>query len=655
VLGLIVVLAIVVIAAVVSSPAKRPSVQPGASADATSSAATSTGPAAVESGELPWQLVAPISREVILAGPRPNQLLVAGGLSGSGSSDSGIYALDTKNGQLALIGSLGTATHDAAGSLLGTHALVFGGGSVAPSVATQGFTINGSALGSGSLPQARADAVGITVGGTAYVIGGYDGPSLDAEVLATTDGLHFTNVATLPVPVRYPAAAVLGGKIYLFGGQASDGRPVRSVQAIDPSTHTASLIGELPIPLSGSVAANLGGTIYLAGGDSESGTALRPVTSIFAFDPTSTTFLRAGALPLAVSNAGATVLGKRLWIVGGETAGGSPSAAVQMIKPNRNFGLAGKAGAGSPLFGDLLLVADRGNNRLLLLNDANQVIWTYPSATMPAPPGGFYFPDDAFFIRHGTAIISNQEENETVVEIAYPSGHILWQYGHPRVPGSGPGYLNNPDDAYLLRNGDVTVADPMNCRVLVTNPTTKAVLTQIGTTGSCAHNPPSGVGSPNGDTPLADGNLLISEINGNWIDEYTTSGRLVWGCQLPRVGYVSDPQQIGPDRYLVAGYENPGSFVEFNRNCDVLYRYGPVSGPGALNNPSLVEQLPSGVLMANDDYNDRIVAVDPSTGALVWQYGATGVAGSASGLLNTPDGFDILAPGGLTPTHTATG
>jgi outer membrane protein assembly factor BamB len=189
----------------------------------------------------------------------------------------------------------------------------------------------------------------------------------------------------------------------------------------------------------------------------------------------------------------------------------------------------------------------------------------------------------------------------------------------------------------------------------VINPTTKAVLTQIGTTGSCAHNPPTGVGSPNGDTPLADGNLLISEINGNWIDEYTTSGRLVWDCQLSSVGYVSDPQQIGPDRYLVADYESPGAFVEFNRQCDVLYRYGPVSGPGALNHPSLVEQLPSGVLMANDDYNDRIVAVDPSTGALVWQYGTTSVAGTAAGLLSTPDGFDILAPGGVTPTHAATG
>ena len=50
---------------------------------------------------------------------------------------------------------------------------------------------------------------------------------------------------------------------------------------------------------------------------------------------------------------------------------------------------------------------------------------------MPPPPGGFYFPDDAFFIRRGTGIISNQEDNHTIVEIGYPSGKVLWQYGHP--------------------------------------------------------------------------------------------------------------------------------------------------------------------------------------------------------------------------------
>lgn len=378
------------------------------------------------------------------------------------------------------------------------------------------------------------------------------------------------------------------------------------------------------------------------------------VDDVFAFDVARNSLLRAGSLPVAVANAGSTVSGGHLFLVGGETAGGAPTADVQFVTPNRAFGGAGTPGAGSPYYGEELLVADRGNNRLVLLDDTGKTIWAYPSKSAPPPPGGFYFPDDAFFIRHGTAIISNQEENDTVVEIAYPSGRIVFSYGHPRTPGSAPGYLNTPDDAYLLPNGDITVADPMNCRVLVLDPATKAVLDQIGTVGVCTHHPPDDVGSPNGDTPLSDGDLLISEINGSWVDEYTMSGKLVWAVQLP-IGYPSDPQQIAPGEYLVANYENPGGIVEFNRSGQILYRYQPGAGPGELNHPSLVELLPSGVFMLNDDYNDRMVAIDPATGALVWQYGETGVPGTAAGLLNTPDGFDILGPGGTTPTHPSTG
>ena len=63
----------------------------------------------------------------------------------------------------------------------------------------------------------------------------------------------------------------------------------------------------------------------------------------------------------------------------------------------------------------------------------------------------------------------------------------------------------------------------------------------------------------------------------------------------------------------------------------ILYRYRDASGPGTLNHPSLAELLPSGVFMANDDYNDRMVAIDPATGALVWQYGITGKPGTAPG------------------------
>ena len=338
--------------------------------------------------------------------------------------------------------------------------------------------------------------------------------------------------------------------------------------------------------------------------------------------------------------------------MGGES-GGTVVSAVQMLRPDRAFGTAGAPGAGSPYFGAKLLIADRGNNRLLLMDAAMHVVWRYPAPGLPRDPLRFYFPDDAFFTGHGTAIISNQEQNETIIKLAYPSGKITWSFGHPGHSGTAPGYLNEPDDAYLLKNGQVTVADAQNCRVLVIN-ANQTVAHQIGTNGVCVHHPPASMGSPNGDTPLADGNLLVSEINGSWVSEYTPAGKLVWTVQLP-ISYPSDPQQLGPDRYLIADYASPGQILEFNREGMILYRYRAASGPGMLNHPSLAELLPSGVFMANDDYSDRMVAIDPATGALVWQYGITAKPGTAPGELNTPDGFDLLLPDGSTPTHPVTG
>ena len=153
-----------------------------------------------------------------------------------------------------------------------------------------------------------------------------------------------------------------------------------------------------------------------------------------------------------------------------------------MLRPDRAFGTAGAPGAGSPYFGARLLIADRGNNRLLLLDDQMHQVWQYPSAASPRDPLRFYFPDDAFFIDHGTAILSNQEQNQTIVKIAYPSGKMLWSYGHPRHPRIAPGHLHEPDDAYLLKNGQIIVADAVNCRVLVINDN-GSLAHQIGTSG----------------------------------------------------------------------------------------------------------------------------------------------------------------------------
>ena len=46
----------------------------------------------------------------------------------------------------------------------------------------------------------------------------------------------------------------------------------------------------------------------------------------------------------------------------------------------------------------------------------------------------------------------------------------------------------------------------------------------------------------------------------------------------------------------------------------------------------------------NDDNNDRVLVIDTRTKRIVWQYGHTGVAGTAPGYLNGPDGIDFAGP-----------
>jgi hypothetical protein len=591
---------------------------------------------------------------------------------------TGILALDTATGALASLGSLSVGTHDAAGAQIGGQELVLGGGSSTTNANVQAFAATPARrrrlLGRvvGELDRPRSDSSAVSIGQTVYVVGGYDGRAPDSAVLATTDGRHFSVVAHLRVPVRHAAAAALGASIYLFGGEAAGGAhagaPVDTIQMVQPAARTAAVVGHLPQPLAGAAAAVLDGHLYLAGGvagavgtpDREArpnssvaaGRGPRATGAIFAYDPATRRVLRAGMLPVPVAFGAVRVVGQRAWLVGGENRG-APVSSVEMFTPNRRFGTAGARGAGSPFFGGKLLIADRGNNRLLLLDDSNEIVWTYPSNYAAAPPGGFYFPDDAFFADHGSEIISNQEQNETVVIIAFPSGRILWHYGHPRIPGTAPGYLHEPDDAYLLKNGKVVVADAQSCRVLIIN-RDKTIARQIGTADVCTHGPPNYIGSPNGDTPLANGNILVSEINGAWITEYRPTGHLAWTVHLD-MHYPSDPQQLGPDRYLVSDYAHPGAILEFNRAGKILYRYQPTSGPGELERPSLTELLPSGVFMSNDDYRDRMVAIDPTTRARVWQYGVADTPGTAPGMLNIPDGFDLLMPDGSTPTHPTTG
>ncbi len=705
-----------------SPPARRP---PAAAHPATSAASPSASPGAplaLQVTPAAYQLPAGISREVVL--PQGRDLLIAGGLTPQATSTDAVTRLDPATGQTSQAGRLASATHDAAGAMIGGRPLVFGGGEQASVAAVQAIAPGGVAMVTGQLPRPRSDLSAVTTGGTAYLLGGYDGAAYDATVLATTDGQRFAAVARLPVPVRYAAVGVLGGEIWVFGGQTPAG--ISSViQRVNPATGKTAVVGHLPRPMTGGSAFTLGGALYVAGGQvGPAGAAtaspsapLATSRAVLGFDPGRRTVTIEGTLPVPVANAGVALLGRTAYLIGGndgqravptvtrlrlvpaasaiQPAGGAPAGSGRPIAwpgtmtaasprtgtsaspgtvraASRGAGTAAPPTAGRPLLARMpwlapargpghlaagsdpsvlpgdILIADDWNNRLLIVDPQGRVRWQFPRPGDLARGQAFRLPDDAFFAPNGRDIIATEEDYSVVSVIDIATHRIVYRYGTPGRPGSGSNQLANPDDAMLLPGGTLLTADIENCRILLIKPPAHHPQRIIGSTGRCAHHPPASFGSPNGAFPTTSGRYLVTEINGDWANEVNLKGHVYWSAHPPGVAYPSDTNEVYPGRYLTADYSSAGQVVEFNSRGHLLWRFG------GLNHPSLALPLPNGDILVNDDYNDRVIVIDPTTNRIVWQYGHTGVAGTAPGYLNDPDGVDTTPPDSLLITHAAT-
>jgi outer membrane protein assembly factor BamB len=314
-----------------------------------------------------------------------------------------------------------------------------------------------------------------------------------------------------------------------------------------------------------------------------------------------------------------------------------------------------------------VLIADRGNNRMLEVTPTKQIVWQFPPAS--GAPGGtqFGYDDDTFFTPDGRAVITNEEDKAAISVVDYYAQRQIWNFGHFGTPGYYNNHLNYPDDAYRLPNGNTIVADIRNCRELFINPQGQIIaqwgVNQHPWAGYCqtrigASAQTSLLGYPNGDTPQPNGDILMSIINGNWVALFSPTGQTLWKAQVPDIPdngcqYLSDAQLLPDGDVLVADYAGPtqnpsgcppvpGKVIIFNPHTgQVVWLYDRATPPAELDHPSLAEMLPNGNIILNDDYNDRVVVIDYRTRTIVWQYGHDAQPGTAPGYLNTPDGLAI--------------
>src|ERR1700730_10673134 len=254
----------------------------------------------------------------------------------------------------------------------------------------------------------------------------------------------------------------------------------------------------------------------------------------------------------------------------------APPHAGPSRLPGASFALAALP-PGVPFTGKLL-IADRGNGRIIEITANGAVDWMFPRPGQQLPVR-FGAPDDAFYSADGRTIIANAESRQTVTAIDRATGTILWQVGKFNVRSSAVGYFNEPDDAVPQQDGTIWVADIRNCRLVHLS----AAGAWLGTLGNraCRHNPPHSFAEPNGAFGTTGGSLIVTEIGGSWVTSLTPGGPVAWSVRAP-VRYPSDAMQMAGGSVLLTDYSLPGAVVRTSTTGRTLW-YSRPSGAAELN------------------------------------------------------------------------
>jgi hypothetical protein len=153
--------------------------------------------------------------------------------------------------------------------------------------------------------------------------------------------------------------------------------------------------------------------------------------------------------------------------------------------------------------------------------------------------------------------------------------------------------------------------------------------------------------------------LIVDQLNNRVIEVNTNSLAIVW--EFGDGGSVAGPttifaphdaERIGALTYIACTGVPPGGepgcasgcpdnrVIAVNKRGRIVWQYGQAgvtgSGDNELNSPVSIRVLPHKRFLITDQGNERIIEVKRKKNQIVWQYGTTGVSGSASNQLNNP-------------------
>jgi N-acetylneuraminic acid mutarotase len=231
---------------------------------------------------------------------------------------------------------------------------------------------------------ATADAI-YAMGGT-----GRDGrPVLAVERF---DGRAWTTDSTLPGEgLNAPAAAAVGGVVYLIGGfGTTTNRPGTLVHRYDTGTKAWTEAAPLPAPRGGHAAAVLDGRIHVIGG----GNSVSTIDDHSVYDPKTNTWSERAKLPRSMGSPAAVAVDGTLWSIGGRS-GPTDFGDVHIYDPGKDAWTPGPAidargtGGAVLLAGALYYIGGESQAGRVVLGDVLKLTrgsrtWTTDTA-LPTP------------------------------------------------------------------------------------------------------------------------------------------------------------------------------------------------------------------------------------------------------------------------------
>jgi PQQ-like domain len=289
-----------------------------------------------------------------------------------------------------------------------------------------------------------------------------------------------------------------------------------------------------------------------------------------------------------------------------------------------------------------ILIADQFNNRVVEVAPDGHIVWAFgsgnPKLCNPGP-GSIIGLNDAERLSEGLTLLSGtgipagsasypKGCNDNRVIVVNQQGQIVWQYGQAGVTGSGPNELNVPVFAIQLPSRNIMIVDQSNNRVIEVDRNTKQIVWSYGPKSG-----PGALNNPNSAELLPNGHILIGDENNNRIIEITRDGTIVWEYNQGLSGAAFASRL--PDGDTLITDSSHSRVLEVTPNKKMVFEYFTNSDPGTNSAPlpTNAVQLANGAIIISDQFNNRVLIVDPR---VEFEYGVLNVTGNGPNQLNGP-------------------